>query len=261
MAIRFDRPRSLAIELQFNGKQPNLFSAPLAASRAMEAAGFLGDTAEGGSCNVVEVQLNPHCNGTHSESVGHIVSEDVPICDVVSGNLLQAALVSVRTAPLEASQESYGDSAELSDQVITAGELAQAIDFVGATGRQALIVCMLPNQLQKQSSRYGLDGSPPYFTYEAAQLVSRLGFSHWLVDLPSVDRVHDGGRLLNHHVFWNVEDGTHELGEDSYRDRTITEMIFVADDVIDGLYVLNLQIPAFHLDVAPSRPIVYPILE
>ena len=42
---------------------------------------------------------------------------------------------------------------------------------------------------------------------------------------------------------------------------TITEMVYVEDSVADGLYCLNLQVPAFELDAAPSRPILYPLTQ
>ncbi len=40
-------------------------------------------------------------------------------------------------------------------------------------------------------------------------------------------------------------------------DKTITEMIFVDDEIRDGLYLLNLQMPAFPTDAAPCRPVIY----
>ena len=40
-------------------------------------------------------------------------------------------------------------------------------------------------------------------------------------------------------------------------DKTITEMIFVDDEIRDGLYLLKLQMPAFHTDAAPCRPVIY----
>ena len=39
--------------------------------------------------------------------------------------------------------------------------------------------------------------------------------------------------------------------------KTITEMIFVDNHIEDGSYLLNLQIPAFVSDAAPSRPIIF----
>ena len=38
-------------------------------------------------------------------------------------------------------------------------------------------------------------------------------------------------------------------------------MIFVPNEVKDGRYLLNLQVPAFVSDAAPSRPILYKINE
>jgi hypothetical protein len=40
---------------------------------------------------------------------------------------------------------------------------------------------------------------------------------------------------------------------------TITEMIFVADEVEDGTYLLNLQIASFENDASPSKPILFKI--
>jgi hypothetical protein len=33
------------------------------------------------------------------------------------------------------------------------------------------------------------------------------------------------------------------------------------DECADGLYLLDLQVPAFATDAAPSRPVLYPIRE
>jgi hypothetical protein len=43
--------------------------------------------------------------------------------------------------------------------------------------------------------------------------------------------------------------------------KTITEMIYVRDEVADGLYLLNLQIAPFVSDAAPSRPLLYPLIK
>jgi arylformamidase len=34
-------------------------------------------------------------------------------------------------------------------------------------------------------------------------------------------------------------------------------MIYVENKIVDGIYFLNLQIPNFFLDAAPSRPILF----
>ena len=39
----------------------------------------------------------------------------------------------------------------------------------------------------------------------------------------------------------------------------VTELAYVPDSVADGLYLLDLQVPAFGADAAPSRPVLYPL--
>ena len=43
-------------------------------------------------------------------------------------------------------------------------------------------------------------------------------------------------------------------------DCTVTEMIFVPNEVHDGDYLLELQLPRFMNDAAPSRPVLYALL-
>jgi hypothetical protein len=49
------------------------------------------------------------------------------------------------------------------------------------------------------------------------------------------------------------------LNADARLNCTITEMIYVPDEVLDGSYVLNLQIASFENDASPSKPILYQI--
>jgi hypothetical protein len=80
---------------------------------------------------------------------------------------------------------------------------------------------------------------------------------HLLVDLPSVDPISDGGRLAAHRVFWDMPPGSKELPANEARHRTITEMIFVPDDVPDGRYLLTIQTPHIASDAVPSRPLLF----
>ena len=84
---------------------------------------------------------------------------------------------------------------------------------------------------------------------------------HLLVDLPSIDRMFDEGKLSNHRIFWNVGQGSFETSEASFINNTITELIFVPDEVEDGNYLLNLQIAPFVADASPSRPLLFKIAE
>ena len=106
---------------------------------------------------------------------------------------------------------------------------------------------------------YSEKNEPPLLSVEAMELVNQIGVRHLLVDVPSVDRMYDDGLLTNHHLFWNVKEKTHELSTATEQDKTITEMIFVEDEIADGLYGLNIQVPAFCSDAAPSRPMIMPL--
>ena len=73
---------------------------------------------------------------------------------------------------------------------------------------------------------------------------------HLLLDLPSVDREEDDGLLLAHKAFWQYPATIRQ-------NCTITEMIYVDNAVKDGVYLLNIQIASFELDVSPSKPVIY----
>jgi kynurenine formamidase len=96
-------------------------------------------------------------------------------------------------------------------------------------------------------------------TEEAARFICEYGINHLLIDLPSVDKEHDDGKLVAHKAFWNVTD-VNNLNVDARLNATITEMIFVPNEVEDGSYLLNLQIASFENDASPSKPILYRIL-
>ena len=64
---------------------------------------------------------------------------------------------------------------------------------------------------------------------------------------------------MAHKAFWNVKD-VNNLNDDARLHCTITEMIFVNDEVLDGTYWLNLQIAPFENDASPSKPVLYAIL-
>jgi kynurenine formamidase len=122
---------------------------------------------------------------------------------------------------------------------------------------EAIVIRTLPNLQEKRSKKYS-DTNPPYLEEKAAVFVREKGIKHLLIDLPSVDKEKDQGKLLAHKAFWNVKN-TQELNDDARLDATITELIFVRDEVEDGSYLLNLQIASFENDASPSKPILYKI--
>jgi len=100
--------------------------------------------------------------------------------------------------------------------------------------------------------------APAFFSTDAMKYIASLGVDHLLVDTPSVDRLLDDGHLSAHNIFWETKGK--EFNPNT-QNKTITEMIFVPSSLEDGAYLLNLQIPAFVSDAAPSRPIIYKINE
>ena len=96
--------------------------------------------------------------------------------------------------------------------------------------------------------------NPTYLSEKAAIYLREKGIKHLLIDLPSVDKERDDGKLLSHNAFWNTA-GKIRM------DATITEFIYVPNSVEDGEYLLNLMIAPFENDATPSKPILYEILK
>lgn len=213
---------------------------------ACEYGKLVGDTRRGGSCNFERVTLIPHCNGTHTECVGHITNERISVRDCLRDLMMSAFLVSVKP-------EGLGNG----DVVINRSALENLMMRPTAhAGGSALVVRTLPNDASKLSRTYDDNNVPPYFTTEAMQFIVESDFKHLLVDMPSIDRLFDDGKLLNHRIFWNVEPGSVEINSTTRINSTITELIYVPNDVADGEYLLNLQIAPFESDAAPSRPVL-----
>jgi hypothetical protein len=118
---------------------------------------------------------------------------------------------------------------------------------------EALIIRTKPNDHSKVQRQYS-GTNFPYLTIGAMQRIVDAGVQHLLIDLPSVDREEDGGALEAHHLFWNVP------AEPNFQ-KTITELIYVPNEIADGTYLLNLQVSNFANDAAPSRPMLFDLAE
>jgi arylformamidase len=234
------RSIDLSIPLDPHGPQPNAYGAPPATARPYASDGFTLDTRLGGSCNCEVIAFVPHCNGTHTESVGHITAERFPLVAMPLPLLLSCSVISVTPEGRE----------------IRADAITRATASVPQESLEALVVRTLPNDTSKYTRRWE-DVSTPYFTPEAMRTIRAMHVQHLLVDLPSLDPLSDGGRLAAHRVFWDVPPGSKELPAPEARLRTVTEMIFVPNDVPDGRYRLTIQFPNIVSDAVPSRPILF----
>ena len=132
------------------------------------------------------------------------------------------------------------------DHVITKQQVENAIENKNI---EALIIRTLPNTSEKKTAQYS-NTNPPFLSEEAATFIRKIGVKHLLVDLPSVDKEKDDGKLLAHKAFWNYND-------EQRMDATITEFVYIKNSVKDGAYLLNLQLASFVNDASPSKPVLY----
>jgi kynurenine formamidase len=204
---------------------------------------WIGKVSEGSSTNFNNIFFNPHGHGTHTECLGHITREFYSINQCLKQFFFTAELISI-------TPENIND-----DLVITLECISTALDMT--KNSEALIIRTLPNFVEKKHKNYS-HTNPPYLSEEVAIFIREKGIKHLLIDLPSVDREEDEGKLLAHKAFWNVKDVTN-LNDDARLDCTITEMIFVSNEIPDGTYILNIQIASFENDASPSKPILYKI--
>ncbi|MET0753643.1 MAG: cyclase family protein [Pyrinomonadaceae bacterium] len=257
--INTEKPINIAIPLDFAGAQPNAYGVEKATSKPCEAGELVGDTRRGGSCNFEQITFIPHCNGTHTEGVGHITRERISIHDALKDAFIPSTLVSVEPENASETSETYSMDLSETDKLITRKSLEKSLQNLENTNPKSLIIRTLPNNESKKAQTY-LEDIPPFFSTEAMQFMVERKIKHLLVDLPSIDRIFDEGKLSNHRIFWNVEQGAFETNEESFINNTITELIFVADEIADGNYLLNLQIAAFASDTSPSRPILFRLI-
>lgn len=253
-------PINIAIPLDFYGAQPNAYDVERATSKPCEAGELVGDTRRGGSCNFEQLTFIPHCNGTHTECVGHITNERISVNDCLKDVFIFAELISVVPEKANETNDSYSIKLNENDLIITRAAIENALQNPKSKAQspKSLIIRTLPNDASKLSKTY-LDEIPPFFSTEAMEFLNELKIEHLLVDLPSIDRIFDEGKLSNHRIFWNVEAEKFELNAKSFPHKTITELIYVSDEIADGEYLLNLQIAPFAADASPSRPILFRI--
>jgi kynurenine formamidase len=199
---------------------------------------WIGDVNKGGSVNFRNINFNPHGNGTHTECVGHISKEFYTINKALERYMFIAELITVLPVQLENG-----------DYVITAKMLEEHLAEAGKP--EAVVIRTLSNGLNKLHQQYS-NTNPPYVQKDAITYLNTLGVEHLLIDMPSIDKEVDGGKLEAHHEFWNYP-------SEPQLHKTITELIYVPNEIMDGTFLLNLQISPFENDASPSKPLLYKI--
>ena len=241
--VNLSQPIDISIPLTNTDANPIAWYIDKPVIEPVVMGNWVGKVSEGSSTNFNNIFFNPHGHGTHTECLGHITRDFYSINQALKQFFFTAEVVTVIPEMCE------------DDFVITKAQIEQAL---GGKTPEAIVIRTQPNSVDKKSKNYS-NTNPPYILEEAAFYLCECGIKHLLIDLPSVDREQDEGRLLSHKAFWNVQD-INNLNADARHDATITEMVYVPDVVTDGSYLLNLQIASFENDASPSKPVLYKIL-
>lgn len=196
---------------------------------------WIASVNRGASVNFNNIFFNPHGHGTHTECYGHISKEKLSINQALKQFAFTAKVITV-----------VPDVLENGDGVI---QLNQLIESLGNEVPKAVIIRTSPNDVEKLIKNYS-NTNPTYLDAKAALWLREQGVEQLLIDTPSVDREEDGGALLAHKAFWNYP-------QNPRTNACITELIYVPNSIIDGLYLLHLSFASFENDAAPSKPILY----
>ncbi len=252
-------PLDISIPLLFNASHPVFWGAPKASASTYAVGELIGDTRRGGSSNVEEYRFIPHCHGTHTECIGHISHERFSIHNILKDAFIPSTLITVKPQPALEIEDRYLPSKEQEDRMISQQALIEKLAGASLDFLTGLIIRTSPNDESKKSRDYHKE-PPAFLSLDGIEYIVSLGVKHLLVDIPSIDRTYDQGYLSVHRKFWNVSLGEHNIQPHQCSLKTISEMIYVPDEIEDGHYLLNLQIPAFVTDAAPSRPLLYRFL-
>lgn len=197
---------------------------------------WIGSVEKGGPVNYRDIFFNPHGHGTHTECYGHIDRTVQSVNQHFKSFHTVAQLVTVLPIQLENG-----------DQVIN----RRSLEDQNLLGAESVIIRTLPNDDSKRIRQYS-GHNPPYLEVATIEFLVSVGCKHLVLDVPSIDRESDEGKLLGHRAFWNYPASTR-------KDCTVTELAYIPSSVADGLYLLNLQVAPFENDAAPSRPLIFPL--
>lgn len=241
--VDFSKPLDISIPMRAGIENVNAWYVDPVKMEPVKGDGFIGSVALGGAVNFRDIDFNPHGNGTHTECVGHIAPTIFSVNKALTTFFFDAQLITIKPTLYEGESTDFQKKGDL---IITESAIKKAL---GDNKPEAIIIRTTPNVASKINAHYS-NTNPPYLEHEAALFLKKLAVKHLLIDLPSVDREFDAGKLMAHRAFWNYP-------EQPRMQATITELIYVDNTILDGLYLLNLQIASFENDASPSKPILY----
>jgi hypothetical protein len=189
--------------------------------------------------------------------VGHVTEERVAVTDCVEGGMVFALLVSIAPVAAASTREGSDPVPAEDDRLVTAAALQAAAARHQGPAPRALVIRTLQGDTDRPLRSYRGPAPAPYLSRQAAAWLVDRGIEHVVLDLPSADRADDGGRLTAHRIFFGLPAGSRRAAEARRPQASITELAWVPAGVPDGYYLLDLQIPAFRADAAPSRPLLY----
>lgn len=234
--VDLSKPLDISLPIQANEENPLAWYLTEPTIEPVQMEDWVGKVSEGASVNFNNIYFNPHGHGTHTESFGHISEEFYSVNDALKTFFFIAEVISVNTTEV-------GE-----DEVIFEETIRQALN---RKTPEAIVIRTLPNTSEKKTKHWS-NTNWPFLHEKAAHYLREIGVKHLLIDLPSIDQEMDEGKLLAHKTFWNYP-------ENPRKDCTITELIYVPDSIVDGEYLLNLQMASFHNDASPSKPVLYKI--
>jgi len=247
--VDLSKPIDISLPITNDTKNPIAWYQKEPEIEPVKMGDWIGKVSEGkSSTNFNNIFFNPHAHGTHTECLGHITKEFYSVNQHLKTFFFLAELISVE--PISVGEDLVITKEQIESSIVTSGGVEKSLHQI-----EALIIRTLPNLAEKKHKNYS-NSNPPYLSEKAATYIREMDIKHLLIDLPSVDKEHDEGKLLAHKAFWNVKDIEH-LNKNARLDCTITEMIFVDNAIKDGSYLLNVQIASFENDASPSKPVLY----
>ena len=236
ISIDFNSPIDISIPLSFDENKIRAWGIPFPIKEPVRIGDWVGNVQKGGPVNFNNIWFNPHAHVTHTECFGHISEKEQSINDVQKNFFFFSKLITINP-------EKKGN-----DTIITKSLLLSEVDDL--FDLDTLIIRTLPNEINKKYIDYS-NQNPTYLTEECLMYIKQKGVKNLLIDLPSIDKEKDGGVVRNHKLFFDDLKGGNK--------NTITELIYVPNQVRDGEYLLNLQLMPVENDAAPSRPVLFKI--